>query len=331
MSSADRKPSPDDVPPIQQAIVNQEARLEQHEKLLQNLIESNRAIFDQVSKLTSQVTSLSPQQPGAAPIPDQAPPSGHVNVPLAMAMREPSAPAPERYDGEPGSCQAFLTQVGLVFELQPLSYPTDRARICYLIGLLKGSARAWGTTVWENQSPVCQTYQAFTLEMKKIFDHPVRGREAGDRLTIIRQGSRSVAEFAIEFRILAAECGWNDQALQRVFYRRLQDSLKDELARRDPSPDLDHLISLAIQIDNRIRERQREHFLQPHPPVSTQSEPVNLQSSLSDPEPMQIGRARLTPEERGRRHAANVCLYCGHAGHYIAGCPARPAKGRAPQ
>uniref|UniRef100_A0A672I1Z6 DUF4939 domain-containing protein n=1 Tax=Salarias fasciatus TaxID=181472 RepID=A0A672I1Z6_SALFA len=74
------------------------------------------------------------------------------------AVAPPTAPVP--------------APVSLVFELQPLSYPSDRSRIAYLIGLLSGPARAWGTALWENQSPACRTYQAFTEEMKRNFDHP---------------------------------------------------------------------------------------------------------------------------------------------------------------
>ncbi|KAI3355849.1 hypothetical protein L3Q82_004229 [Scortum barcoo] len=38
---------------------------------------------------------------------------------------------------------------------------------------------------------------------------------------------------------------------------------------------------------------------------------------------MQIGRTRLTPEERARRRQGNLCLYCGQAGHFISRCPAK--------
>uniref|UniRef100_A0A672IKY2 DUF4939 domain-containing protein n=1 Tax=Salarias fasciatus TaxID=181472 RepID=A0A672IKY2_SALFA len=84
--------------------------------------------------------------------------------------------------------------VSLVFELQPLSYPSDRSRIAYLIGLLSGPARAWGTALWENQSPACRTYQAFTEEMKRNFDHPVKGRDAGDSGVFLRRQEGRLSE-----------------------------------------------------------------------------------------------------------------------------------------
>lgn len=59
--------------------------------------------------------------------------------------------------------------------------------------------------------------------------------------------------------------------------------------------------------DSKLPERSRE---------STTGE-------LDTPEPMQLGRARLSVGERSRRMNNNCCLYCGGAGHFIATCPIR--------
>lgn len=163
-----------------------------------------------------------------------------------------------------------------------------------------------------------------------MFNHPVCGRDASNRLTNIRQGSRSVADYAIEFRTLAAESGWNDPALQGAFYRGLQETLKDELATRDDSSSLDHLISTSIKLDNRLRERRRERGSRSYIPSLRTSPPPDIlpaiASSDTGPEPMQLGRARLTPQEHEHRRASKLCLYCGKSGHFIAACPARPVK-----
>lgn len=44
---------------------------------------------------------------------------------------------------------------------------------------------------------------------------------------------------------------------------------------------------------------------------------------------MQVGRTRLTPEERQHRFNQQLCLYCGQPGHLISTCPVLP-KGPAP-
>ena len=57
-----------------------------------------------------------------------------------------------------------------------------------------------------------------------MFDHPVWGREASQRLLLLRQGFRSVASFAVEFWTLATESGWNEEALQGFFLNTLYTS-----------------------------------------------------------------------------------------------------------
>lgn len=94
---------------------------------------------------------------------------------------------------------------------------------------MKGSALEWATAMWERQTAAYSSYDSFIHEMQKVF----------------------------EFRTLAAESGWNDEALQRSFLYALSSSLKDELAACDEPRSLE-LIALAIRIDNRLHERRRE-------------------------------------------------------------------------
>ena len=97
--------------------------------------------------------------------------------------------------------------------------------------------------MWERSSAVSFDYFAFIKEMRRVFDHPVRGKEASQRLLHLRQGSRSVASFAVEFRTLAAESGWNKEALQGVFLNVLSDDIKDQLTSQEESAGLDELIA----------------------------------------------------------------------------------------
>lgn len=55
-----------------------------------------------------------------------------------------------------------------------------------------------------------------------------------------------MAEFALEFRILAAESGWNEPTLKTIFRAGLNLNIKKELACRDDKATLDSLIDLAI-------------------------------------------------------------------------------------
>lgn len=62
----------------------------------------------------------------------------------------------------------------------------------------------------ETNPALCASFQAFSLEMRKVFDHPVNGIEAVNQLLSVKQGNGSVSDFTISFRNLVAETGWEN-------------------------------------------------------------------------------------------------------------------------
>ncbi len=55
-------------------------------------------------------------------------------------------PAP--YSGRAEDCNGFLLQCSLTFEMQPHLFPTERAKIAFIISLLQGKALQWAETIW---------------------------------------------------------------------------------------------------------------------------------------------------------------------------------------
>ncbi|MGL5500211.1 MAG: DUF4939 domain-containing protein, partial [Plesiomonas shigelloides] len=90
------------------------------------------------------------------------------------------------------------------FALQANTFSTEQSKVAFVLTLLTGRAALWGTAVWENQDPCCASFKTLADEMKKVFDRAVYGREAARTLMELRQGERSVSDFSIEFRTLAA-------------------------------------------------------------------------------------------------------------------------------
>jgi hypothetical protein len=84
--------------------------------------------------------------------------------------------------------------------------------------------------------------------MKRVFDHPFSARNAAKRLIVLRQGSRSIADYAIDIWTLAAKSSWNTEALHSAFLNGLSKVLKDELASWDNSDTLDEITVLAIRL-----------------------------------------------------------------------------------
>lgn len=343
MDSADQNPEPHSDPNfLFQAVSSQGQLLGKHESLLNAVMENQRASAAQIAQLGSMLQSLTTsmaQSSAAAATATPAPsPASTLRPP-----RESHVPDPEHYSGDMGKCGAFLLQCSLVFTQKPLTYTSDSSKIAFVMGLLQDKALSWASAVWENKPAIRYDYSLFEDELKKVFDHPVQGKEAAKRMLTLHQGTKSVAEFSVDFRILAAEAGWDENALMTVFINGLSEQMKDELAVKDDFKDLDSLISAAIKLDNRMRERRRDRSRQqpgvrapvpmssrvssntPLPLVSVQP-PLAPQPVASD-EPMQLDRTRLTPAERLRRIKSGECIYCGQIGHFLASCPVRPKGG----
>ena len=215
----------------------------------------------QLEAISSQVESVSNVVTGLAARIQQiqlalSTPS-HPASPPGQPTKEPRLPPPQTYAGDPGSCQSFLTQCQLVFALQPATFPTDGAKVAYVITLLSGRARDWGTATWSNNEGVREDFALFSSEMRKVFDRSKQGREAAREVLQLRQGCQSVSDYAIQFRTLASESGWNKDAFYDVFFNGLSEEIQDELLPHDLPKDFDELVDMAIRVGTRLSQRRR--------------------------------------------------------------------------
>uniref|UniRef100_A0A3B1K3I8 Retrotransposon gag domain-containing protein n=1 Tax=Astyanax mexicanus TaxID=7994 RepID=A0A3B1K3I8_ASTMX len=147
---------------------------------------------------------------GILPSANQAPVSSPASAPSAAAF---PVSKPDKYDGSPDLCRGFLLQMSLFFVNSPVN--VDAARISFFISCLTGKALDWATAIWPSIEG--STYEHFLKEFKLVFDHPHHGQSQGELLVKLRQGNRSVSDFALEFRTLAAGSGWNEPALRVMF------------------------------------------------------------------------------------------------------------------
>lgn len=177
----------------------------------------------------------------------------------------------------------------------------------------------------------------FSEELCKVFDRSTLGTEAVLALSLLQQGGLSVSDYSIEFRTLAASCGWNAKAQWDHFLHGLAEYIKDEIYSLELPCSLDGLIDLAIHVDNRIALRSRHRRgVSSHKPFSnlasgTGGDAPSRCLVLPEEEPMQIRRTRLTVTEQRHRLTNNLYLYCGETGHLAASCPLKgwcfPSKG----
>ncbi|KAG1964568.1 retrotransposable element [Pimephales promelas] len=304
---------------INDFIAHSIARMDQQEENISGTGRAVQALVKQVSELTQQVQLL--RTPTAPPTPPVLPPP----APAAAGRSEPRLPTPEGYSGEPEFCRAFLTRCSMHFALQPHTFQSEEAKVAFVLTLLSGRASLWGTAVWENKDDCCASFQALSEEMKRVFDRAVAGKEAARLLAELRQGEGSVADFSIRFRTLAAECRWNEAAQWDMFLHGLADRVQREIYAMDLPETLNGLVELALRVDARLNRVAR--LTRPSRPVfgaeDHQPGGASAVSPTNDHEPMQVGRARLSREERERRRSQGLCLYCGRAGHFIHSCPVK--------
>ncbi len=177
-----------------------------------------QALVAQVSELTTQLQLL--RSPAAPPTPPILPVPGNNNP-----QHEPRLPTPEVYAGDANLCRAFLTKCSLFFSLQPQTFTMEASKVALVLTLLSGKAALWGTAVWENCHPCCSSFRSLSQEMRRVFDRALVRREAARMLADLRQGERSVSDYSIQFRTLAAECEWNEKAQWDMFLHGLADRI----------------------------------------------------------------------------------------------------------
>ncbi|KAK3537692.1 hypothetical protein QTP70_017902 [Hemibagrus guttatus] len=158
--------------------------------------------------------------------------------------------------------------------------------------------------------------------IREVFEYPAGGKDISLQFMELCQGSDSALDYAIKFRTLAAQSGWNDAALWAVFREGLSPALQTELACREDATSLTQYVATAIRLDNLLRQ----HRSRARPPVSSRPRPDYPRPREEVPEPMQLGRSRLTEREHQRRAQMGLCYYCGGSGHLIHRCPERPSS-----
>ncbi|KAG1928442.1 retrotransposable element [Pimephales promelas] len=239
-------------------------RMNSQEKEIGDTGRAVQALVTQVSELTQQIQRL--RVPAAPPTPA---------VPLAPS-------------GSPSQSEP---------RLPPRTFSNEQTKVAFVLTLLTGRAALWGTAVWENQNPCCASFQDLSNEMKKVFDRSVSGREAARTLAELRQGRRSVSEFSIEFRTLAAECGWNEEAQWDMFLHGLADHVQKEIYALDLPTTLNGLIDLALRVDARLsRVERRTTSTRTFGEMDVQrSSGRDVVSPVNDHEPMQLPGKRPSP------------------------------------
>ncbi|KAK3532147.1 hypothetical protein QTP86_008988 [Hemibagrus guttatus] len=194
-----------------------------------------RSYQDQLADMQAQLSRVAIASP-------RDPPPRHGESPrLAL---------PEKFNGSADRCRGFLRQCEVFFSHQPGMYREEGTKCAFLMSLLTDRALEWASAVWNADPQIKASYDYFSGMIKEVFEYPAGGKDISVRLMELRQGSEAAADYAIRFRTLAAQSGWNDAALWAVFRAGLHPALQSELACHEEATTLSQFVATAIRLDN---------------------------------------------------------------------------------
>ncbi len=101
-------------------------------------------------------------------------------APLPSASASPTA-LPAVYAGDPADCGGFLLQLSYI-EMQPQKFLTEHSKVTFLISLLSDQALIWAKAIWNANTAIINSYEAFTNHFKEVFGSATGALSEADQL-----------------------------------------------------------------------------------------------------------------------------------------------------
>ena len=152
---------------------------------------------------------------------------------------------------------------------------------------------------------------AFVAYVQSTFEDPNQAKKAGQRLTKIRQGKRSIATYIPEFERLLFQARadkWPDEARIVLLVTSLNRETQDRLEGKDWPETYTQFTAFL--------RRQESAF------VNT-SETASMAYQQPDDDPMDVDISRLRTPAKRHRLTKDQCARCGEKGHWAKDCKAK--------
>ncbi|KAL0190891.1 hypothetical protein M9458_013589, partial [Cirrhinus mrigala] len=265
-------------------------------------------------------TNMSTETPATAnPLPEL------VNAITAAFQTTPAPPSasgspmamPATFAGEAAECSGFLLQINLFIQMQPQQFPSENAKVAFLISLLTGKALQWAKAIWNSDNPIIHSYEQFTSHFSEVFSTTTGQLSTSDLLFRLQQGNSTINEYTLHFRTLAVASGWNETVLLGAHRQGLNPQISAAMSLYDDSIGLEAFLQRTTRVSQRLAACQLS---------TTAPQPTSVFACTPVPEPMQVDSSRLTRSERNRRIMNGLCLYCGQSGHLLRTCAIRPPR-----
>jgi hypothetical protein len=263
-------------------------------------------------------------------------------------MAQPNPPrllgtAPEPYDGSPNKAIAFWNSLANYYSMNDTVFNTDNQKVASALTHFKIGTKAgeWASdqirTALAAHPVNYGTWDAFKNSFERQFIPPASKLEALQGMHQCPMGNREFNEWYQEWSTYARRSDADEGSKMWAFRKNLPDGLRQKLLGLSPQPDtLAGLVEKTREFDRNYRlyaptTRGRGSFRGRG--GSARIQEIQKEESLDiNATQMRRGRGgmskrgRLTPQERQRRMAANLCLYCGKPGHIANQCPAAPPR-----
>jgi len=284
-----------------------------------------------------------------------------------------NAKKPDTFDGsDPKKLNNFILLCNLFFRNNS-AYSDDEAKVTFALSYLRGLALDYFEPYLadsDNYPDWLEDWSAFIRVLRTQFGPIDPTADAEDGLDNLKmRDNHRIIKYNVDFNCLAIQTGWDDSVLRHRYYSGLAERIKDTIGQVGKPATLTELKTLAHSIDARHWERLREKSRADKSNQSNKSDKKppnsgnqsssqshnnnkpqqNKPHSSNDKSKSSSGSAsaksssisdnltkdgKLTQQERQRRVANNLCLYCGGVGHKADACnknnsSAAKAKGRA--
>lgn len=124
---------------------------------------------------------------------------------------------PAFFSGLAEDCKGVILQCSAYLQNNYHCFPTEEAKILFIISLLIVKALLWVDSIWAQAGPSVQSASQFLQYSREVFGRCTGDSSVNAQLFSLHQGNMSIYDYAIRFRSLATASGWKAPALLTTY------------------------------------------------------------------------------------------------------------------